>query len=646
MCGICGILSSGPDDAQSLADIVAAALGKIAHRGPDDRGCWTSGSLGLGHRRLAVQDLSPYGHQPMRSHAGRYRIAFNGEIYNFRELRRELEVLGHGFRGHSDTEVMLAAFEEWGVVPSLPRFRGMFAFAVWDERERTLCLARDRLGVKPLYYGRVGENFVFASELSPFTQIPGFEAKIARAVLPLYLRYGNVPSTHTIWESVLKLQPGHYLIVPADWNGALPESKAYWTLSEVVARATSSRFVGSYEDAVAETEARLSEAIKLRMLADVPFGSFLSGGIDSSVVTALMQAQRSDPVRTFTIGFEDKAYDESAAAEAVARHLGTEHTTLVATEKEAWEAIPAMARIYDEPFADSSQVPTYLVSRMARRHVTVALSGDGGDETFGGYNRHLAAPGWWKQLSRFPRSVRQVFAWAADRNVWGGLVERINRVAPSRFQVRGPLEKLQKLAVLARAESAKDAHLRLSSFCPEVDGLLTEPVSPGYRHAQPEWPSDLNFTEFMMYADTIQYMPDDVLVKVDRASMAVALEVRGPFLDHALIEFAWSLPLEFKIHQGRGKRVLRDIVYKHVPRELVDRPKTGFGLPIDRWLRGPLRDWAESLLAEERLRSDGFFQARPIRKMWHEHLTNKRNHHHRLWSVLMFNAWLDRWVKR
>lgn len=625
--------------------VIEHMIDAIAHRGPDSVGHWFDGIVALGHRRLAVQDLSPCGHQPMLSATGRFRIVFNGEIYNFRELRLLLRSRGHRFAGHSDTEVMLAAFEEWGVLPSVHRFLGMFAFAVWDSQQRTLCLVRDRLGVKPLYYGRVGQSFVFASELAPFTRFPGFQRRVDRSVLPLYLRYGNVPGTHAIWEGVYKLAPGCCLVVPAEWRGALPEPQAYWTLAEVVRDGAGRQFGGTYEEALAETETRLSEAVKLRMAADVPFGSFLSGGIDSSLVTALMQAQRSDRVRTFTIGFEDRAYDESDSAEAVARHLGTDHTTLIASESESWQAIPGMARIYDEPFADSSQVPTYLVSKMARSHVTVALSGDGGDETFGGYNRHLAAPGWWRRLSPLPLGLRRVLAWAADRNCWETVVGALNRAAPARLQVRGPLSKLQKLAVLAGADSPADVHRRLSSFSVNFEEILVERPRPDRDHAQPAWPSSLGFTEFMMYADTIQYMPDDVLVKVDRASMAVALEVRGPFLDHTLIEYAWTLPLEFKISDGRGKRILRDILYKHVPQHLIDRPKMGFGLPIDRWLRGPLRAWAEELLSAKRLQRDGFFRAEPVRRMWDEHVSNRRNHHHRLWSILMFNAWLDEWVR-
>jgi asparagine synthase (glutamine-hydrolysing) len=644
MCGISGYLQIRPGDPPSQMTL-ERMTNCVRHRGPDGHGLWYNAerTVGLGHRRLAIQDLSPLGHQPMASSSSRYTVAFNGEVYNFKRLQTELVALGHTFRGHSDTEVMLAAFEQWGVVGALPHFTGMFALAVWDSAARELTLVRDRFGVKPLYYGVVGNTLYFASELAPFSEIQGFSRRLNRDVLGLYVRYGNIPAPHCIWSGVQKLPPASFLAFRVGQND-VGRAEKYWNLQQVVEEARGCSFRGSYNEASDEVDRLLRDAIQLRMISDVPLGVFLSGGIDSSLVAALMQAQSTQPVRSFTIGFRDRTYDESEYATAVARHLGTDHTTLFADEAQALSLIPRLPHIYDEPFADSSQIPTFLVCQMARQHVTVALSGDGGDESFGGYNRHVATPRLWDKIGSFPAAMRRGGADLIDWNGWENVAAQINRSLPARRQVAAPLEKLQKIAVLLRASSPADAHLRLSSFWQDPH-LALRGAGKGPVHAQPAWPAGLSFAEFMMFADTVQYLHDDILVKVDRASMAVALEVREPLLDHRLVEFAWRLPLEFKIQGPSGKRVLRDILYRYVPRVLIDRPKSGFGVPIDRWLRGALRDWAESLLSAKRIDADGIFDGAVIRRMWFEHLSGRRNHHHRLWTILMFNAWTDKWAR-
>jgi asparagine synthase (glutamine-hydrolysing) len=577
----------------------------------------------------------------MQSSSGRYLIVFNGEVYNFRLLQNELIRLGHTFRGHSDTEVMLAAFEQWGLQATLPKLWGMFAFALWDERRKTLSLVRDRFGVKPLYYGNIGGSLFFASELSPFSRIPGFSRKLNRAVLPLYLRYGNVPSPHCIWQGLNKLPPGTLLTIDTT-KSITPTPVSYWQLSNAVDAGLHATVRPSYREAVDETDRLLRDSIKLRMISDVPLGVFLSGGVDSSLVTALMQTQSGSPVCSYTIGYKDQTYDESFHAEAIARHLGTNHTTLVAEENHVLEVIPRLARIYDEPFADSSQIPTFLVAQMARQHVTVALTGDGGDESFGGYNRHISAPAIWQKVRGVPRPARLGLAWLMNRNLWEEALLGLNHILPTKSKVTDPLDKFRKLALAMKGENPGDIHLLLSSIWQDPQEGLADPEIPPLWN-QFNYPGNLNFAEQMMYRDTLDYMPNDILVKVDRASMAVALELREPLLDHRLVEFAWQLPLGYKIHDGRGKRILRDVVYRYVPAALIDRPKTGFGIPINRWLRGTLRDWADELLSVQKLNRAGIFNSHKIRLLWDEHQSNKRDNHHQLWTVLMFNLWMDEW---
>jgi asparagine synthase (glutamine-hydrolysing) len=642
MCGISGLWTADRLD-EGLVDRMRDTL---THRGPDSCGSWVDREVGvgLGHRRLAIVDLSPGGHQPMVGASGRYVLTYNGEIYNFRALRRELAARGASFRSESDTEVMLAAFEAWGVEGAVRRFVGMFAFALWDARERRLWVGRDRLGIKPLYWARVGRTFAFASELKALVEVPGFEREVDRASIAAYLRYNCVPARHTIWRGAYKLAPG--TLARLDGPDADPVLVTYWSADEVARAGHADPFVGSDAEAVQVVHDRLVDAVGLRMIADVPLGAFLSGGVDSSTVVALMQLQSTRPVRTFSIGYGEAAYDEASHARAVAEHLGTDHTELRVTPEEARATIPSLPTFYDEPFSDSSQIPTMLVSRLARPHVTVALSGDGGDEVFGGYNRHLWAPRIWRGLRRTPsrlrgwagRALGRVPPWAFDR-----AFDRVSPALPPRLRIRVPGEKLHKLGTVLGAGTPEAMYRALVSH-------LEDPLSIAI--ADQEAPADqarvdldgLSFAESMMLLDTRTYLPDDILTKVDRASMAVALEARVPLLDHRVVELAWRLPPSLKIRGGVTKWALRQVLHRYVPQRLVDREKAGFGVPIDQWLRGPLRDWAEALLDPARLRRDGFLRPEPVRRLWDQHLAATHNHHHRLWDVLMFQAWYERWA--
>ncbi len=670
MCGIAGFIDTPCDKAE--AELRATVLGMadaLRHRGPDDGGAWVDAAAGvaLGHRRLAVIDLSPEGRQPMPSACGRYVIVFNGEIYNFADLRRELAGLGHRFRGHSDTEVMLAAISRWGVEPAVERFNGMFAFALWDRRERRLVLARDRLGEKPLYYGWTGGVFLFGSELKALRAHPAFRGEVDRDALALYLRHNYIPTPYAIYKGVFKLPPGTMLTVDPRNAGAVPEPKPYWSARAAAERGVAEPYPWSEAEAADELDGRLREAVRLRMVADVPLGAFLSGGIDSSTVVALMQAQSGRPVKTFSIGFREAGYDEAEHARAVARHLGTDHTELYVTPEEAMAVIPRLPALYDEPFSDSSQIPTFLVSELARRHVTVSLSGDGGDELFGGYGRYLLCRDLWRRIGWLPAAGRRAVA-AALAAVAGwmpavgprGAAPRVPdgaRPAPrvpdgafvrpdrllSRYGRPGRVgDKLRKLAEVLAADSPEALYRRLVSHWKAPDRVVPGAVEPPTALTdRRRWADVPELVARLMYLDTISYLPDDILVKVDRASMGVSLEARVPLLDHRLVEFAWRLPLAMKIRDGQGKWLLRQVLYRYVPKELVDRPKMGFGVPIGAWLRGPLRDWAESLLDERRLRQEGYFDPRPIREKWMEHLSGKHDWQYYLWDILMFQAWLE-----
>jgi len=648
MCGISGFLDTsrmlGTRELESTALKMAGAL---YHRGPDDSGAWADAKAGiaLGHRRLSIVDLSPQGHQPMHSVCGRYVISFNGEIYNFTALRRDLEALGYAFRGYSDTEVMLGCISQWGLLSAVTRLNGMFAFALWDRRERRLHLVRDRLGEKPLYYGWIGHVFLFGSELKALRAHPAFRREWNRDAAALFLRHNYVPAPYSIYQGIAKLEPGTLLTMDYDSTGATPSAQRYWSIRQVVERGTSNPFIGTAHEALIELERLLLDAVRLRMHADVPLGAFLSGGIDSSIVVSLMQAQSGRRVQTFTIGFQEAGYNEAEHAKTVADHLGTNHTELYIRSEEAQAVIPRLPTLYDEPFSDVSQIPTYLVSELAKRHVTVSLSGDGGDELFGGYTRYLWTQRIWRHIRWMPGGFRDLLASACTAlptQRWDQTFRGLAPVLPSWVRQQTPGDKLHKLAAILSVPDAQELYFRLISHWKDPASLVwgaTELSTAITNRAN--WASVPTLGHQMMYLDTVTYLPDDILVKVDRATMSVSLEGRIPFLDHRIVEFAWHLPLSMKIKQGEGKWLLRRLLYKYVPKELIDRPKMGFGVPIGQWLRGPLRDWAESLLGESRLRQEGFLNPAPIRAAWNDHLAGRRNWQYHLWDVLMLQAWLN-----
>ena len=645
MCGLTGFLNACNGVNRELAQHWLYDMANaIARRGPDNDGYWVDpdAGFGLAHRRLAIVDLSPAGAQPMASSSGRYVLAFNGEIYNHQLLRQALEREGKvvsPWRGHSDTETLLASFDAWGFESTLQRSIGMFAISLWDRELRTLTLARDRLGEKPLYYGwqrQGGEAaFLFGSELSALRRHPMFVADINRDALGLYMRHNCIGGANSIYTGIHKLLPGHILTV----SSAAPEPvvRAWWSGADVAAHGVTHPFAGTPDEAVNALEALLLDAVGQQMMADVPLGAFLSGGIDSSTVVALMQAQSARPVRTFSIGFHEEGYNEAEHAKAVAKHLGTDHTELYVTPEQALAVIPKLSSLYSEPFADSSQIPTFLVSQLARQHVTVSLSGDAGDELFCGYNRYQMTAGLWGKVSCLPHPLRQLAASAVTAvppGVWdklGGLLP-MSRVG----------DKLHKGAALLGSRSVADLYRGMVSHWSDPASVVlgaTEPAT--VLTSLPPALQGLGDVERMMSLDMLSYLPDDILVKVDRAAMGVSLETRVPFLDHRVVEFAWSLPLAYQLRFGGTNWPLRQVLYRYVPHELIERPKMGFGVPIDSWLRGPLREWAETLLAEPRLRTEGYFDPAPIRQKWAEHLSGKRNWQYHLWDVLMFQSWLE-----
>lgn len=651
MCGFAGFLESAAlRSEEELESSVRAMATTLRHRGPDDHGTWVDAAagVGLGSRRLAIVDLSPAGHQPMHSASGRFAIAYNGEVYNFNRLREELESehVAPQFRGHSDTEVILASIEAWGLEAAVRRFIGMFAFALWDRRDRVLHLVRDRLGVKPLYYGWFGEALLFGSELKALRAHPAFSGDIDRNALTLLLRHDYIPAPYTIHKTVCKLLPGTILSVPASRHSD-PFPVPYWSAAAMAEKGKADPFRGSAEEAADQLDSLLRSAVGLRMIADVPLGVFLSGGVDSSTVVALMQAQSDRPVRSFSIGFHEDSYNEARNAKAIATHLGTDHTELYVTAEEALAVIPKLPMLYDEPFADSSQIPTYLVSALARRCVTVSLSGDGGDEVFGGYNRYTWGPLIWRNVGWVPRWLRRCGAWALttlSSRSWDSVFRRMGAVLPAQFKQPNPGESIAKLADVLAVDSPKSIYRTLVSHWKDPAALVPDSFEPVTIVSNgTDWADAEDFAQEMMTLDLMTYLPDDILAKVDRASMGVSLEAREPLLDHRLVEFALTLPSTQKIRDGQSKWLLRQVLYRYVPRELIERPKMGFAVPLGGWLRGPLRDWAEELLSEKRLLGEGFLDPRPIRGKWMEHLSGQRNWQNHLWSVLMFQAWLNHW---
>jgi asparagine synthase (glutamine-hydrolysing) len=647
MCGITGFITGKPVDRESGLGYLQQMTTALAHRGPDAEGLFlsTDGQVGFGHRRLSILDLSPAGAQPMRTSDGRFVLTYNGEIYNFKDLRKQLQTSGCIFNGGSDTEVLLYAIAAWGVERTLSRLNGMFAFSLWDAKTEELWLARDRFGEKPLYYAWHNQILLFGSELKALAKHPAFRREINPSALAQFLRFNYVPWPDCIFKDAYKLGPGHFLRLKP---GQAPGNPVpFWSLSTTIAQRKISPIDAEDPALIDLLDATIGKAVCGRMVSDVPLGAFLSGGIDSSTVVALMQAHSRRPIKTFTIGFWEAPYNEAEEAARVARHLGTEHHELYLSSRECTDVIATLPSIYDEPFADSSQIPTTLVSRFTRKHVTVALSGDAGDELFGGYNRYFWTARVWPRLERMPCWLRHRFAkliHAFSPAWWERWFDVSNLIVPAKLKVRGGGEKLHKLAMAMDAETVDELYRGFVSQWQNPEEVLINGSEPPFlaRHLG-ALPGSLGSIERMMYLDSITYLPSDILCKVDRASMASGLEARVPFLDNEVVELAWSLPLDVKIHRGIGKWPLRRLLNRYVPEKLFGRPKMGFGIPIDSWLRGPLRPWAEEMLDEKRLKESGYFNVPLVRSRWQEHLSGRRNYQHLLWIVIMFEAWRREW---
>src|SRR3990167_2131142 len=634
MCGLTGFFNTQANR-QDSTTIISRMTNKLTHRGPDNSGIWLDNDAGVafGHQRLAILDLSSAGHQPMQSHHGQYVIIYNGEIYNTKPLKKQLQE--YSFSGHSDTEIILALIEKFGLEETLQQITGMFAFALWDKLDKKLHLVRDRVGEKPLYYGIVNGALVFGSELKAIREYPNFNNQIARSSISMFMEYGYIPAPKSIYEDIYKLKPGTFITISKESLHHLPEPREYWSAIQKAKAGIISQQQLSDAVAINQVHTLLSSVVKNQMVSDVPIGAFLSGGIDSSLITALMQENSNQPIKTFTIGFQEKQYNEAEYAKAIANNLQTDHTELYVSAHDALSVIPKLPVIYDEPFADSSAIPTYLVSKLTRQHVTVCLSGDGGDELFGGYNRYLMGKSIWKKITIFPYPIRII-------------LQKILFSLSSPLACRGlsyaktPMlsNKIQKLASIIAEQSPAGVyqHLITQWQIPSDIVKTNDLVSTKLLLNQIE---EMNFVENMMITDTISYLPDDILVKVDRAGMAVGLENRAPFLDHNLIEMMWSLPLNIKIRNHTTKWILREILSKYVPEPLFNRPKMGFGIPLDAWLRGPLRDWSENLLDKNKIEQQGFLRSEPILKKWHEHLSGRRNWQYQLWPILMFQSWLN-----
>jgi asparagine synthase (glutamine-hydrolysing) len=638
VCGIAGFVDFQPAAETALLARARAMADTLRHRGPDAGGTWADADAGFatGHRRLSIVDLSEAGAQPMVSQSGRFVISYNGEIYNAAEIRPELEAKGYVFRGQCDTEVLLEGCAEWGVRATVRRLIGMFAFALWDRQTRRLWLVRDRLGIKPMYWGRFGKLLLFGSELKALRAHAGWPAQIDTDAIAAFIRFSYIPTPHSIYRGINKLPAG--CILEYDGHGE-PHLEHFWSLEDAVRQAHREPFGGSDNEAEETLATLLGDAVQRRMIADVPLGAFLSGGIDSSTVASLMQTKSSRPVRTFSIGFDDQEYDEAPYAKAVAAHLGTDHTELYVTHDQARDVIPRLTTIYDEPFADASQLPTYLISALTRRHVTVALSGDGGDELFGGYNRYLHAHAIRPYLSALPLWLRRggsELMRAVPKTAWN----RLQHIVPIRKRVPHIGDKLHKLAG-AMVQDEDQSYLDFLSLFKNPEEIVNGGIEPPTIFAAPEAKRLVpDYAERMQYFDTLTYLPDDVLTKVDRASMAVSLETRVPLIDHRVVELAWRFPARLRFREGKGKWILRQVLRRFVPDKLIDRPKMGFSVPLDKWLRGPLRDWAETLLSEAALTRDGLFNPEPIRSRWTAHLQRRENWQYQLWTVMTVQAWL------
>lgn len=643
MCGIAGFWQSNsnlsPDQKRTVAGNMSAV---IRHRGPDAEGIWDDNELYLIHRRLAIIDVSESGNQPMLSNNSRYVIIYNGEIYNANQLRQTLQSdFNSTFKGHSDTEVLIEAISVWGIDKTLQKINGMFAFALWDKSEKILYLARDRVGKKPIYWGRFGDLFLFGSELKALREHPGWRPEVNRDVLASFMRHNYILHPHTIYKDIYKLPQGSLLIYP---RGGEPKIKKYWDMSKVVSAGLDNKLEHEEDRIISETEKLLEDAVVCRMVSDVPLGAFLSGGIDSSTVVALMQKNSMKPIRTFSIGFGEKQYNEARYAGEVAKHLGTDHTEFYVSPEDAMSVIPELPEIFDEPFSDSSQIPTYLVSRLTRQYVTVALSGDGGDEVFAGYNRYLYAARVMHRLGMMPdfanRLIRRIIN-SITQDKWNNLASYL----PPGFRIPGLGDKLYKLADIA-GKDRNYTYRKLVSHWHRPEEIVLHAKEPdSVLLDEHSTPSSISAIEQMQFLDTMTYLPDDILTKVDRATMAVSLEARAPFLDYRLLEHAWRLPLSVKIRKGQGKWILQQILHRYVPKKLVDRPKMGFGMPVGEWLRDPLRNWAESLLDKEKILEQGYLNYSIIKQRWDEHLSGQKNWQYHLWDVLMFQAWLQRWMK-
>jgi len=640
MCGIAGIHSPFRTS-EALTNIANNMADSIFHRGPDDGGVWIDrkNNIALSHRRLSIIDTSIAGHQPMVSGSGRYSIVFNGEIYNHHLLRKLLESFNVNlkWKGSSDTEVLLETIAVWGISSALQKCEGMFALALWDSIEKKLYLSRDRFGEKPLYYGNIGRDFVFGSELKALRTHPEFSNKLDRDTLSSFFKYSHIPAPSSIFKNIFKLPPAHILCV--DFERNQKQLSTYWSLEDS-SKLNYKNKSNNKELILSELHKKLNLAVSDQMVADVPVGVFLSGGIDSSLIAALMQKQSSQPVHTFSIGFIEAQYDESSFARAVAKHLGTKHTEHTVSPKELLDVVPKLPQLYDEPFADSSQVPTFLVSKLARNHVTVALTGVGADEVFGGYNRHLWTINPWEKMRYFPmwfrKSLSAILSAPSEKR-WSQIFSLLDFIIPLRYKLRLPGLKIHKVAISLSALSIVDLYRCLTSLWSEVNSIVLHPSKNDINLSKIEGKSS---AEKMMFLDLGIYLPGDILTKVDRAAMGVSLETRVPFLNHKVVEFAWNMPLEMKIYKGKSKWALRQILEQYIPNALINRPKMGFGVPIDLWLRGPLLKWSEALLDENLIRNDGYLRYEGIKKIWLEHQSGEYNHHHILWNILMFQAWL------